>query len=296
MLDGTIQTFLLVARLGSFSRAAKELYLSPNAVKKRVRALECQTGLTLFERSNRGLTITPAGSSLMEDLRVISRQLDRAVTDARAIQERRTETVWLGVSATFAEELLSSRWPGVDHIAGRSSARVVHYGPSARDREEMLLDVGARTDLCIDLFEPQAAAANGLRAWEISRFRLCLAMPESAKAHETELGLADIGSGTIALLPPGRSSAVDSVRERLARERADVALVDLADYDVRTLNELWGRGCGFVAPENVSALCPYLSFAPIADAPLASFGIYGPARLSDAAQEFVQELVKTRNF
>ena len=217
MLDDTIRAFLLAARLGSFSQAARELYLTPNAVKKRVEALERQTGLTLFERSNHGLVLTPAGTSLATDLRSVSRQLERAVADARAIQERRAGTVWLGISATFAEELLSSRWPGVEHFVGATATRIVHYGPTPRDRDEMLRDVGVRTDLCVDLFEPQLAPVNGLRAWEISRFRLCLASVDTDREVGGDLELANVSTRAVALLPIGRSRAVDAVPTRLRR-------------------------------------------------------------------------------
>lgn len=296
MLDDTIRAFLLAARLGSFSQAARELYLTPNAVKKRVEALERQTGLTLFERSNHGLVLTPAGTSLATDLRSVSRQLERAVADARAIQERRAGTVWLGISATFAEELLSSRWPGVEHFVGATATRIVHYGPTPRDRDEMLRDVGVRTDLCVDLFEPQLAPVNGLRAWEISRFRLYLASVDTDREVGGDLELANVSTRAVALLPIGRSRAVDAVRRRLARERMDIELIDLLDYDVRTLDELRGQSCAVVAPENVAALYPHLSFRPLAGTPPVSFGVYGTPEPSEASRALVANLLGTRNF
>lgn len=296
MLGENIETFLLAARHGSFARAARELYLTPNAVKKRVMALERQCGITLFERSNHGLALTPAGASLRDDLQVISRQVDRAVAEARALQERRAGAVWLGMTDLFTEEFLSSRWPGIERLEGVAQTRVVHYGAAATDRDEMLRDVGVRIDLCVDLYEPALAEALGLRVTETSRFRLCLAATAGAAGAGAPLRLDQVERGTIALLPAGRSAAFDEVRARLRRERPDVSLVDVDDYGVRSLDELRSRGCSVIAPENVAGLYPHLAFSPVVDAPPVSFGVYAPPRLDGTAAELVAELVSARNF
>lgn len=299
MLDEGIETFLLAARLGSFSRAATALYLTPNAVKKRVESLERRVGVTLFERSNRGLALTPAGRVLADEMSSVSRQAERAVESARAVQARRTGAVWLGIGETFAEELLSSRWPHADELAGSASVRVVHYGRTAADRDEMLRDVGTRIDLCVDLFEPRLAEAHGLVAEEVSRWRLCVAMPGGegrATGGLAGIELGELPTRAIALLPAGRSGAFDAIRARLAAERADIPLEDLDDYGVRSLDALRARGCDVLAPENVGALYPHLSFVPLVGAPDVSFGIYHRPRLDGPARELAEGLRATRNF
>lgn len=294
MLDDNVDAFVRAARLGSFARAAAELYLTPNAVKKRVQALERRTGLRLFIRSNRGLALTPAGSVLLDDLSTMERQLERSLAAARAVQERGEGALWLGVTGVFAEELLSSRWPGADRLARQSQTRVVHYGTSAADRDEMMRDVGARIDACVDLLEPGLAEAFGLRATETSRFRLCLGSAGAPAAGA--LRVSDVEKDTVALLPRGRSAPFDAVRARLARERPDVALVDVSDYGLRSLDELRARDCAVVAPQNVAGLYPHLSFSPIEGAPLVSFAVYAPPDAPGAVRDLVEGLCAARNF
>lgn len=296
MLGENIEAFLIAARHGSFARAARELYLTPNAVKKRVLTLERQCGVTLFERSNRGLALTPAGASLRDDLQVISRQVDRAVAEARALQERRAGAVWFGMTDLFTEEFLSSRWPGVDRLEGAAQTRIVHYGASATGRDEMLRDVGVRIDLCVDLYEPALAEPLGLRVTETSRFRLCIAAATGAAGSGEPLRLDQIEQDVVALLPVGRSTSFDAVRARLERERPDVSLVDVGDYGVRSLEELRSCGRAVIAPENVAGLYPHLTFSPLVGAPPVSFGVYAPPALDGAAAELVAELVSARNF
>ena len=56
-----IDCFLASAGTGSFSAAAKELYLSARAVGQHVRALETELSRTLFIRQSEGLELTPDG-------------------------------------------------------------------------------------------------------------------------------------------------------------------------------------------------------------------------------------------
>ncbi len=48
MYDEYIMTFICVSECGSLLKAAEKLYLSPNAIKKRIDRLEGRTKLHLF--------------------------------------------------------------------------------------------------------------------------------------------------------------------------------------------------------------------------------------------------------
>lgn len=67
MYNPQLETFLVVADSGSFSKASESLYISPNAVIKQMNSLETNLDLTLFERTHRGLVLTEAGKSLYRD-------------------------------------------------------------------------------------------------------------------------------------------------------------------------------------------------------------------------------------
>ncbi|MGV8936644.1 MAG: LysR family transcriptional regulator [Allorhizobium sp.] len=56
-----LAAFDSVAKLGSFSAAANELALTQSAISRQIGLLEEQLGVKLFERTSRGVTLTPAG-------------------------------------------------------------------------------------------------------------------------------------------------------------------------------------------------------------------------------------------
>ncbi|NOK36088.1 LysR family transcriptional regulator [Corallococcus exercitus] len=61
-----LQVFLAVARLTSFSAAARELGVSTSAVSQAVRQLEEQLRVVLFTRTTRSVALTDAGRRLVE--------------------------------------------------------------------------------------------------------------------------------------------------------------------------------------------------------------------------------------
>lgn len=64
-----LRAFETAARLGSFKAAAEELAVTPTAVSHQIRGLEAQTGLALFNRQVRKVSLTDAGAQLYPVLR-----------------------------------------------------------------------------------------------------------------------------------------------------------------------------------------------------------------------------------
>lgn len=66
-------TFVKVAELGSFTKAAKALDYSQSTISFQIKQLEDEIGDLLFERINRTVTLTERGRALLEYAREISR-------------------------------------------------------------------------------------------------------------------------------------------------------------------------------------------------------------------------------
>ena len=79
-----LRVFQSVAGLGSMNKAALELNTVQSNVTARIRSLEDEVGFALFERTNRGVTLTAAGKRLLPFAARAARLLDdarRAVAD-----------------------------------------------------------------------------------------------------------------------------------------------------------------------------------------------------------------------
>ena len=92
-----IQTFVQVAELGSFTRAASVLRVAQPALSRQVRALEVELRQSLFDRNGRGVTLTPAGTRLLAHGRGILQQLERARLDLEDQRGAATGLISIGL-------------------------------------------------------------------------------------------------------------------------------------------------------------------------------------------------------
>jgi DNA-binding transcriptional LysR family regulator len=76
--------FATLARVGSFTQAAKEMGLTQSAVSHAIKALERDLGCRLFDRMGRMVTITPAGRQLLGHTDIILTEMQTARDDMAA--------------------------------------------------------------------------------------------------------------------------------------------------------------------------------------------------------------------
>lgn len=80
-----ILTFRVVARLRSFSEAARELHVSQPSISQQVAQLETEAGVRLFDRGKGGLRLTHAGETLLVHAENLAWRLDLARTQIASI-------------------------------------------------------------------------------------------------------------------------------------------------------------------------------------------------------------------
>jgi LysR family glycine cleavage system transcriptional activator len=114
-----LRAFEVAARLSSFTRAARELHVTPAAVSHQIRGLETYLGVTLFKRTTRHLELTDQGRLAAEQLREGFELLAHGVDQLRARQTRASLVV--SVTNAFATRWLvprlgafAARHPGID--------------------------------------------------------------------------------------------------------------------------------------------------------------------------------------
>lgn len=125
-----LQSFVLVARLGSVKAAAAELEVTEPAVSVAVGALRRELGDELFVRSGRGIALTPGGrrlASLGGEILGLAEQARRSVPESGG--QARIEVAATGVVAEHLGPLLDAFGAreesldlAVDTVAGASFA------------------------------------------------------------------------------------------------------------------------------------------------------------------------------
>lgn len=104
-----IVAFEVVARLGSINKAADELSVTASAVSHQISNLEGFVGRKLFERTSRGLVLTPVGERFRTDLTGALALIASAALTARSFGG--VEVLRIHVSPSFASLWLMPRLP-----------------------------------------------------------------------------------------------------------------------------------------------------------------------------------------
>jgi DNA-binding transcriptional LysR family regulator len=101
-----LQAFETIARRKSFSLAAEELHLTPSAVSHQVAKLEGLLHVRLFERSARGVELTPAGQQYLQRVASALGAINSATEDLKhGVQD----TLYVHSSPSFASLWLMPR-------------------------------------------------------------------------------------------------------------------------------------------------------------------------------------------
>ncbi len=96
------RVFYTVAKCGSLTRAADELFISQPAVSQAIKQLEGQLGTPLFNRTHRGMELSEQGGKQIFD--IVARalgELDEAENKIREINSTATGTIRISASDTI---------------------------------------------------------------------------------------------------------------------------------------------------------------------------------------------------
>ncbi|QDV38918.1 LysR family transcriptional regulator [Tautonia plasticadhaerens] len=164
-----LRTFLKIAELGSFTRAAEEAGVSQPALSQQVARLEHELGRPVFDRSGRSVRLTEAGRLLLPRASRIVALADD--TTRELLDDGRVGRVVVAAIPTIAPFLL----PPV-----LRSYRIDHPGASVQVDEEVteaLLRRCQRGELDVGVLALPADAPPGLAVEPLFDEELVLALP-----------------------------------------------------------------------------------------------------------------------
>ena len=104
------RVFYTVAKSGSLTKAAEELYISQPAVSRSIKQLETQLGVSLFTRTHRGMALSAQGGKVIfnEVERALS-LLNEAENRIEEMKNSATGVIRIGASDTIFEYFLADK-------------------------------------------------------------------------------------------------------------------------------------------------------------------------------------------
>jgi DNA-binding transcriptional LysR family regulator len=124
-----LQSFVEVARIGHFTRAATHLHLAQPSLSRQISTLESDLGAALFHRARGNITLTAAGESLLPLAKRMLADAESVRYEMQELAGLRTGRVRLGATPTLCISLVAevltlfhAAYPGIDlHLTERGS-------------------------------------------------------------------------------------------------------------------------------------------------------------------------------
>lgn len=293
MHDPKLDTFIRVAELRSFAKAGQAGFMSAVSVMKQVNALERRVGVRLVVRSNHGVTLTAAGSVLLEDARQMVALSAAAVAAVRRAADAGKQVIRVGTSLLRPCRELVDLWTRLSGSEQPFRLEIVAFDDEGSRLMATLTAMGSELDCFLG---PTGALVyrEQLGILPLRDLPCELAVPRShGLAGRSRLGWTDLAGETLMMVPRGVATQLDALRDEIARSHPEVSVVDSARfYDLTTFNEAERRGALLVSLGIWADVHPGLVNVPVAWDAALPFGILHAAEPSEHLAAFLTAIGK----
>ena len=213
-----LESFIQVARHGSFSKAANALYITPSAIIQQMNNLENSLQVTLLHRTKKGVTLTPAGEYLLsqiQDLLSKTREIENGLARFRSKEQR---TLHVGTSFLHKCRAFHPLW---------KAFRAEH--------PDYAVSISALTpQMDVDIIE---SIRDG-QSWQkymdflpLCQVPLVCAVPEDHPlAKKEQLTLEDLRQATLVTIARGLSPIMRQLADELSSK--GVSIIEVPSYDI----------------------------------------------------------------
>ncbi len=289
MYNPQLDTFLCVAEAGSFNKAAERLYISPPAVIKQINLLEESLGVELFVRSHRGLTLTKAGQSLLQDAKYIIQYCKDSVTRAKNAMLESESIIRIGTSPMTPAQVLVDLWPEVQPLCPNVKFQLIPFDNTPENAREILANLGQNIDVVAGIFDETMLKLRRCAGLELTREPICCAVSVHHRlAQKERLRVEDLHGEKLMLMRRDWSHYVDLLRDDIWKNHPEIEIVDFDFYDVGAFNQCENNNCVLMAVENWRYVHPLLKILPVDWGYTIPFGLLHAPHPSPTVARFLQ--------
>ncbi|MDO8905162.1 LysR substrate-binding domain-containing protein [Hydrogenophaga sp.] len=256
---GTLRVVIAAADLGSISAASERLQLAVAAASSRITGLEEALGFRVFERSSRGVKLTPAGQMLVQRSRALLTDADRLAQHLQGYSQGMQGQVRVVANTSALLEVLPQR------LAQFMTAHpLIHIDLEERGSPEIPLSlIEGRADFgVVDLPVPPA----GLKFAPFFTDTLVLLTPRSHRlASRKRLRLADALDEPFITLSDGTALSNRLTASAASAGKPLNVRMRMRGFDAVCRMVAAGLGVGVLPLE---AVAPQLAHLPLTAVPL----------------------------
>ena len=293
MYNPQLETFITVADLGSFNKAAEALYITPPAVTKQINLLEKDLGLTLFVRTHRGLSLTEAGKSLYKDAKYVIQYCKDSVERAKQAMAEKDNIIRIGTSPITPANPIMQLWAKVQKQYPDIKLQMIPYMNSQESAREILKNLGTNIDVVGGIFDETMLRLRQCSGMELSRQRICAAVSLNHPLAEKELlTYDDLEGENFLMMHRGWSKYVDELRDDIWKNHPQIHVIDFDIYSVDIFNQCENSNDILLAVENWKDVHPLLRVIPVEWKYTMPYGILYSKEPTALVKRFLKDIRK----
>ena len=226
MYSRQLEIFLKVAELGSFSKAAEAMYLTPSAVIQQMNNMEHEIGTSLLVRTKHGTSLTDVGELYYKKGKEVMRISEETRREISAMLTSQQHEITVGTSMLSKCQLMFDLWLRFQRES------------NMEDYSIRLLDItnNEKRHSGIDLQEGINIGSDWLNTsgfLELCKTPVVCAVPKNHPlSSKSILTYKDIRGETLVTVKSGVSREIDRVREEAENHGAIIKEVDIYDLSV----------------------------------------------------------------
>lgn len=282
MNDRQLNSFILAADSGSFSKAAAASYISTPALMQQINLLEADLGFKLFDRSSHGVALTPAGRDFYSTAKDILELYEKSKAAGRAATAAQKEILRVGCDTTEAPPFLIELCQRFEQSDPQSS--ILFVGCSYADQIDGL--AAGNFDL-VFLPELTRIESQGMAFTPVYQDPyFCCVSPKDELADKSLVELEDLDGQTIYLEQLYRDEPqIMGLQEEL-RRRGIKVVYDATPFSAALPLKMVMEGGVLPSPGRFLQSC----VPPLAAVPLnwgkANYGIAAQREAGDLVESF----------
>lgn len=279
----SFRIFVAVAEAGGFRKASQFHGILQSVLSRKVRELEDQLGVSLFERHRDGVRLTHAGRQFLDDIRAVFGQIERATSSLQAAGAGGEGHLGVGIAGSMSAgfpHLLMSAWRQ-QHSHVRVTVRDGSPGELVTAVVQRELDV---------TFVTGSVVPAGCEMTQLWVDPIYLATHRNNPiAERRSVSMKDIASEKFIV---NQSHFGVEIREFLIKRLSDLGVspsVEVFDVGREVLFTMAGMGFGstITAESGTGVAYPDVVYLPIAEVRIPFSAAWSPANPNPALRRFL---------
>ncbi len=241
MYDQLLDTFVCVIENGSFSKAAKKLYISAPAVQKQINSLEEKIGVQLFYRKKNGIQLTRAGDFFYYKTLSIMKESEKILSETRLITQsiNSTHDIKIGTSSMFSTHLMTNWIQSLPQHNVSNKVKLVPISPFISEPSDLLKLFEDDTINCLCI--PKEVEINDplLDFYYLDDSEICLAVPiTNPLAKYNTISYNELKNQTLIMMYQGYNEVLDKIRKDIQESQIPLTIKDSnTGYSITLFNE-----------------------------------------------------------